>query len=198
LHREETESVVTTAPTRITVVQESEATGETAELYQRLRDAFRMPIVPDVFKLASLRPDFLRVLTDGYESMFLRGVLPREVKEMIATVVSQSNSCQYCTRAHSLFMTAFGVSHESARALEGGDIDAAAVDEKYRGLLHLASKITHHAYKVADDDIAGLKSAGLNEDEVLEGVFVACMFNGINRFADTFGLYELMQLREAE
>jgi hypothetical protein len=30
----------------------------------------------------------------------------------------------------------------------------------------------------------------------LEGVFVACQFNAIDRLADTFGLYELMQLRE--
>ncbi|HUF53075.1 MAG TPA: peroxidase-related enzyme [Dehalococcoidia bacterium] len=189
---------MTTAPARIRVVQESEATGETAELYQRLREAFRVPLVPDVFKLASLRPDFLRVLTDGYESMFLRGVLPREVKETIATVVSQTNACQYCTRAHSLFMTAFGVSQESAQAIESGDIDGAAVDERYRGLLLLAAKVTQHAYKVTDEDIAALKSAGLSDEEVLEGVFVACMFNGINRLADTFGLFELMQLREAQ
>ena len=29
-----------------------------------------------------------------------------------------------------------------------------------------------------------------------KGVFVACLFNAIDRLADTFGLYELMQLRE--
>ena len=80
---------------RIRIVQESEATGETAELYQSLRDTFGIPFVPDVFKLASTRPDLLRVLHDGYHAMFFAGVLPRQIKEMIATVVSKTNSCQY-------------------------------------------------------------------------------------------------------
>jgi alkylhydroperoxidase family enzyme len=80
---------------RIRIVQESEATGETAELYQTLRDTFGLPFVPDIFKLASIRPDLLRVLHDGYRAMFSGGVLPRQVKEMIATTVSSANSCKY-------------------------------------------------------------------------------------------------------
>ncbi len=57
-------------------------------------------------------------------------------------------------------------------------------------------KLTHNAYKVIDDDIDALRDAGLSDDEILEGVFVACQFNAIDRLADTFGLYDLMQLRE--
>ena len=57
-------------------------------------------------------------------------------------------------------------------------------------------KLTQHAYKVTDDDIDALRDAGLSDDDILEGVFVACQFNAIDRLADTFGLYELLQLRE--
>ena len=57
-------------------------------------------------------------------------------------------------------------------------------------------KLTEHAYKVMDEDIEALRAAGLTDDEILEGVFVACQFNAVDRLADTFGLYELMQLRE--
>jgi alkylhydroperoxidase family enzyme len=49
---------------------------------------------------------------------------------------------------------------------------------------------------VTDDDIDALRVAGLSDDDILEGVFVACQFNAVDRLADTFGLYELMQLRE--
>jgi len=80
---------------RIRIVQESEATGETAAIYDEVRKTFGMPIVPDVVKLVSTRPDFLRVLHDGYRAMFVGGYLPRQLKEMIATVVSRTNSCQY-------------------------------------------------------------------------------------------------------
>jgi alkylhydroperoxidase family enzyme len=81
--------------TRIRIVQESEARGQVKEQYDRIRAGMTIPMVPDVMKLPSLRPDFLRIMFDNYEAMFHRGRLPREVKEMIAVVVSQTNSCRY-------------------------------------------------------------------------------------------------------
>ena len=70
------------------------------------------------------------------------------------------------------------------------------LEEKYKALLRLCVKLTEQAYKVMDEDIDALRAAGLTDDEILEGVFVACQFNAVDRLADTFGLYELMQLRE--
>ncbi len=78
---------------RIGIVQESEASAETNALYEEIRAFFGFPAVPDVFKLVSTRTDFLRVMFDGYKAMFGGGHLPRQVKEMIATVVSETNSC---------------------------------------------------------------------------------------------------------
>ncbi|KKK59922.1 hypothetical protein LCGC14_3029500, partial [marine sediment metagenome] len=46
------------------------------------------------------------------------------------------------------------------------------------------------------EDIDGLRAAGLTGEEILEGVWVACQFNAVDRLADTFGLYDLMQLQE--
>ena len=82
-------------PVRIDIVQESEARDETKALYDEIQAFFGFPAVPDVFKLTSTRPDFLRVMFDGYKAMFGGGHLPRQVKEMIATVVSETNSCAY-------------------------------------------------------------------------------------------------------
>jgi len=80
---------------RIRIIQESEASGETKAIYDEVRQTFGMPIVPDIMKLVSIRPDFLRVLLSGYQAMFSGGHLPGQVKEMIATVVSRTNSCEY-------------------------------------------------------------------------------------------------------
>ncbi len=82
------------------------------------------------------------------------------------------------------------------KAAEEADIETLPVEEKYRALLRLCVKLTTHAYKVTDEEIDGLRAAGLTDDEVLEGVFVACQFNAVDRLADTFGLYDLMQLQE--
>ncbi len=82
------------------------------------------------------------------------------------------------------------------KAAEEADIEALPVEERYKELLRLCVKLTLHAYKVTDEDIDGLRAAGLNDDEILEGVWVACQFNAVDRLADTFGLYELLQLQE--
>jgi alkylhydroperoxidase family enzyme len=70
------------------------------------------------------------------------------------------------------------------------------VEERYKALLRLCVKLTQHAYRITDEDVDALRTEGLSDDEILEGVFVACQFNAVDRLADTFGLYELMQLRE--
>lgn len=182
--------------TRVRIVHESQASGETADLYREIEEYFGLGLVPDIFKLAGSRPDFLRVLWGGYRAMFDGGVLPRQVKEMMATVVSRTNSCSYCTKTHSLFIRSLGGSEEACAAAEVADVDALPVEEKHRGLLRLGVKITEHAYRLTDEDFAQLRDAGLSDDEIAEGVFVACLFNSINRIADSFGLTELMQLRE--
>ncbi len=83
------------------------------------------------------------------------------------------------------------------KAAEEGDIEALPVEERYKALLRLSVKLTLHAYKVTDEDIDGLRAVGLNDDEILEGVFVACQFNAVDRLVDTLGLYDLMQLAES-
>jgi alkylhydroperoxidase family enzyme len=81
--------------TRIPIVQESQAAGKTKQLYDEICTFFGFPAVPDVMKLVSTRPDLLRVMFEGYKAMFGGGHLPRQVKEMVATVVSRTNSCAY-------------------------------------------------------------------------------------------------------
>lgn len=84
------------------------------------------------------------------------------------------------------------------KAAEESDIEALPVEEKYRALLRLCVKLTAHAHKVIDEDIDDLRAAGLTGEEILEGVWVACQFNAVDRLADTFGLYDLMQLQERQ
>ncbi len=81
---------------------------------------------------------------------------------------------------------------------EEANVEALPVDEKYKALLRLSVKLTTHAHKVIDEDIDDLRAAGLTDEEILEGVWVACQFNAVDRLADTFGLYDLMQLQERQ
>jgi alkylhydroperoxidase family enzyme len=89
-----------------------------------------------------------------------------------------------------------GGSAEAAQAAEAADVDALDIDDRFKDLLHVCIKTTLYAYKVTDDDLDRLRSAGLDDAEILEGVLVACAFNMVDRLADTLGLYDLGQLNE--
>jgi uncharacterized peroxidase-related enzyme len=178
---------------RVAVVQDSDASGEVADLYAELRDAF-FGFVPDVFKLVSTRPDMLRVLVGGYASMFAGGHLPRDAKEVIALTVARVESCQYCTAAHDTLLRVLGTDSRYADAVAAGDLDDPAIPAGVRALAELAADITEHAYRITDDQIARVRAHGWTEDQLLEAVWVACVFNAIVRLADTLGLQQLGQL----
>jgi alkylhydroperoxidase family enzyme len=69
-----------------------------------------------------------------------------------------------------------------------GDIDnSPLIDDKTRGLLHLAEKTTRHAYKVTDEDIRALENAGCTQAEIFEAIAVTSLFNYMDRMADALG-----------
>jgi len=81
---------------RIGWVNEEEATGELAELYQAYLERTGRPRVAGILKCFSPRPDFLKdVIQFSDHIHFSDGHLTRRTKEMIATYVSGLNRCPY-------------------------------------------------------------------------------------------------------
>jgi alkylhydroperoxidase family enzyme len=66
---------------------------------------------------------------------------------------------------------------------EGSDL----VDEKTKGLLRLAAKMTRESYKVTPEDIEALRTLGLSDEMILESMHVIAFFNYLDRMADATG-----------
>lgn len=186
---------MTAATTHVEIVREADATGEVAELYDELRGLF-LGFVPDVFKLVSTRPDMLGAFVGGYRSMFDGGHLPREAKEVITITVARTASCQYCATAHDAILRLLGTDSAYADAVATGVLDDPAIPAEIRVLAELARDITQHAYRITADDLERVRAHGWSQPQLLEAVWVACLFNGIVRLADTFGLRDLGQLAD--
>lgn len=190
-----TDRARTDRPVRVEIVREADAAGEVAELYDELREQF-LGFVPDVFKLVSSRPDLLRVFVAGHRTMFGGGALPQEAKEVVALTVARVASCQYCATAHDAILRLLGTDAAYADAVLHGDLDDPAIPTGVRVLAELAVKITEHAHRVTDDDLARVRAHGWTGPQVVEAVWVACQFNATVRLADTFGLRDLGQLAD--
>ncbi len=61
------------------------------------------------------------------------------------------------------------------------------IDAKTKQLLHLAEKITRHAYKVTPEDMDALRAIGCTDEAIFEAVAVTALFNFMDRMADALG-----------
>jgi hypothetical protein len=78
---------------RIRWIEDDDATGDLAALYERYKQEGRP--VPAIIKTMSLRPDFLRAIDAASRLHFTDGALSRAQHEMIASYVSALNRCRY-------------------------------------------------------------------------------------------------------
>lgn len=82
--------------TNIRIVQDEEAQGEIAKVYDEWRASRGRQIVPSILKCFSARPDFLRQVIAFSDTVhFSEGHLTRRQKEAIASYVSALNRCPY-------------------------------------------------------------------------------------------------------
>jgi len=83
-------------PTKIRIVEDAEATGETLAAHDYWRASSGRTQVPGIIKCFGSRPDFLRQVVDFSNTIhFSEGHLQRRHKEMIASYVSYLNRCPY-------------------------------------------------------------------------------------------------------
>lgn len=80
----------------IRIIEDNDATGETAKVYDEWRQLRGREKVPGILKCFGDRPDFLRQVIAFSDTIhFSEGHLTRRQKEAIASYVSSLNRCPY-------------------------------------------------------------------------------------------------------
>ncbi|MCX4786285.1 peroxidase-related enzyme [Streptomyces sp. NBC_01221] len=174
---------------RVPMVEESEATGVTADLYAQIKKTTGLPFVPDMFRLVSTQPNLLEAVIAGYTGIFGEGVLPRATREMISAWSSKINGCPYCVGTHNWFLSQFGGSAELMQAIAAtNEPEELPVDARTLALMQLVTQVSRAAYKITDEEWARVAEAGWSNEEMLEAVFTSALFAFINRLVDGLGL----------
>jgi len=175
------------AATKIRLIEEGEAAGETAAAYQYFRDQTGRQDVPGILKCFGTNPAFARQMVDISSSLlFCDGALSRKQKELIATYISQLNSCPYCFDSHGFFLVVHGASRQAVDDLATGNL--AQLSEADRELLLYLGKVERESFKTTPEDVQRLRDMGWREEQIAEAVHVAAMMGFCNRVANAFGL----------
>jgi uncharacterized peroxidase-related enzyme len=171
------------------VVDEANAPEEVAQLYAKFRATFGRPNVPGILQCFATHPPLLEHMMGLAETMlFSDGVLGRANKELVATLVSSQNHCDYCADSHGVSLRTNGGSAEQLAAAMTCDLRSASLTDAQRALLLFAQKITEDSSAVSPQDVEQLRGSGWTDLQIAEAIHVTALFACFNRVVNAFGL----------
>lgn len=134
----------------------------------------------DVGKAALRRPQLFGKPFLDFAHLLLRGPSAWSVgeRELFAAVVSRANRCQFCVGTHGEI---------AARELgqDGlAELDEGRLSPRAAAAASFIEKLTRDPSIVSAEDVERARAAGVEEDALAEAIYVAFMFNTINRVAD--------------
>ncbi len=175
--------------TFIKTIPKEEAQSPLKELYQEIEDTIGMKKIPNGLMAASIDYDITKWVWQGEKNIMLRdSSIPRHLKEVIAIAVSKNNACKYCVGAHSMMLKAIGFDSKKIEELNI-DYQSSSLSEKDKAILDLALKVSNESYKILEKDHENLRTKyGMTDQQILEVITIASLFNFINRFVDALGV----------
>lgn len=144
--------------------------------------------VDDVFKTILYRPALFGGRAWG--RLFrrsLRGSSDWTVgeRELFAAVISQVNSCNFCTDAHCGTATLTLGRTITPSMLENRE--PVGLRPEVVAMIGLLEKVTRTPELVSSGDVAGVRAVGVSDEAIADALAICFAFNMLNRLADVFG-----------
>jgi len=144
--------------------------------------------VPNVYQAYSLRPQQLRGFIALYDAIMTEASgLTKAEREMIAVAVSAQNHCFYCLTSHGAVLRIRAKDEVLADTI-AANYRAANLTPRQRAMLDLAVKISVDSASISDQDIAALRDHGFSDEDIMDIIQTAALFNYSNRVASALDL----------
>jgi uncharacterized peroxidase-related enzyme len=170
----------------IKVPSERQAEGKLQEVYTKIRETRGK--IANIMLVQGLNPQALQAHVELYLAvMFGRSALSRAQREMIATLVSARNGCQYCVSHHSEALRHL-IKDPQYVDMMLEDVNSVTLDEKNRRMIEFAIKLTQKPNEMREADVRKLREMGFSDSEILDIVLVVGYFNMVNRIASGLGV----------
>lgn len=143
--------------------------------------------LPGITGLLEYRKDTAKPIRE-LTQFLLRGpsTLTETERELIATVVSAGNDCNFCTAAHAAAVDLLSGDPSLAAAIRT-DHSKAAVSDKMKALLDIGKAVGVSGKSVSPQMIDKAKSEGATDIEIHDTVLIAALFSLYNRYVDGLG-----------
>ena len=170
----------------IKTVEVNEAAGELKDIYSKV--VGERGKLSNILKIHSLLPKTMITHLDFYMSiMFNKAGIRRADAELIATVVSAANKCEYCVNHHAEALKSYWKDDEKVKQA-AEDFRKLDLTEKQNAMLEFAEKLTLHPGEMKEDDVKSLREIGFGDEEILSITLITNYFNFVNRVANGLGV----------
>jgi uncharacterized peroxidase-related enzyme len=171
------------AMSRIETPAPDTATGETAEVYARIKKLAGG--VPNTFaSIGAHGPAALQTMLNA-DAVLAGSSLTKQDQETIKLVVSVVAGCEYCVAAHSLLGKMTGLTPEVLKALRDAKPTG---DEKRDALARFVTVLTKTRGTIPETAFNAIKHAGYSDAQLVEislAIAVTVFTNVFNRINDT-------------
>ena len=142
----------------------------------------------DYFRLLVRDPEVLEARTRTDKDIFYNTAdgLPRAERELAAAATSRYNGCIYCASVHARFASTYSKRRDDVQRLldEGIDADLGAC---WNAVVKASVALAATPIAFGPDHIAELRSAGLDDAEIVDVINGASFFNWANRLMLSLG-----------
>ena len=146
---------------RVQLIDSSVAPAASKALLDQIHGAFGA--TPNMFRAVANSPAALKSMWGAFGALG-GGVLPPQLTEKIAVAVADRNRCESCLAAHTALGRKAGATAEQMAAAQAGRAD----DPQTAAALDFALKLVRQHGQVADTDVAAVRAAGFNDEQIVE------------------------------
>lgn len=166
---------------RLPAIDPAVATGKTKTLLDGVQA--KLGLTPNIARTMANSPAVLDAYL-GFSGGLAKGELSAKVREQIALVVSEANTCGYCLAVHTTLGKAHGLTDSEMLDSRCGG----AEDPRTAAALGFARKVVRERAQVAGEDVAALRHIGYSDGEIAEivaNVALNMFTNYFNHIAGT-------------
>lgn len=167
-------------------IEESEASGEVAPIYEEIQRELGIPFVPNIDKALAVSPKALAGKWQVFRNVFLGTSLPASLAAMILYTVAAANKCNYCGSIHKVTCRTVGIDEDTLAAL---DSDLAGLSpRRVQAIVAFAKKCAVDRHNLTDADYESVREQGISDEEIVEIVSLAALGNYLDTIADSLKL----------
>lgn len=170
----------------VSTTPSDKAEGRLKEAYEQVKSS--RGAVGNIYEAMGQNPAAMVANHELYTTLqFGDSPLSRRERELVATVISRINGCNYCLAHHA---DAFGRHAKEAglQALVATDYTRAPLSPRERALADHAARLTSEPHGIGEADIKKLRDVGLDDRAITDLTLLSAYFNFITRVATGLGV----------